>query len=77
MKVLIAEDNSVCQDIVKKIVEKRGHEVISARDGGEAWQLLQKNDIRIRPVALVIPACRFTAGHRTHMDWDSCFRERL
>lgn len=47
MKVLIAEDDVVSQNIVKKILEKWGHEVIAAKDGREAWQLLQKKDIRM------------------------------
>ncbi|MCK4486003.1 MAG: response regulator [Desulfobacterales bacterium] len=47
MKVLIAEDNVVSQNTMKKILEKWGHEVITAKDGREAWQLLQENHIRI------------------------------
>ena len=47
MKVLIAEDNAVSQNIIKKILENQGYEVITADNGRQAWELLQKNDIQI------------------------------
>jgi signal transduction histidine kinase len=47
MKVLIAEDNAVSQNIIKKIIENQGYEVITANNGRQAWELLQKNDIQI------------------------------
>ncbi len=47
MKVLIAEDNAVSQNIIKKILENQGYEVISADNGRQAWELLQKNNIQI------------------------------
>ena len=47
MKVLIAEDNMVSQNTMKKIFEKQGYEVITANNGRQAWELLQKNDIQI------------------------------
>lgn len=47
MEVLVAEDNRVTQNILKKILEQVGHEVITAKDGQEAWDLLQKNGVRM------------------------------
>ena len=47
MKVLIAEDNVVSQNIIKKILENQGYEVITANNGRQAWELLQKNDIQL------------------------------
>ncbi|MCK5507204.1 MAG: response regulator, partial [Desulfobacterales bacterium] len=47
MKVLIAEDNAVSQNIMKKILENQGYEVITVNNGRQAWELLQKNDIQI------------------------------
>ncbi|MGP8331728.1 MAG: response regulator [Methanosarcinaceae archaeon] len=47
MKVLIAEDNMVSQNIMKKILGNQGYEVITANNGRQAWELIQKNDIQI------------------------------
>ncbi len=47
MKILIAEDNLVSQNLVRKVLEKLGYEVITAKNGQEAWDLLQVNDIQM------------------------------
>ena len=39
MKVLIAEDDAVSRRLLQNHLEKWGHEVVVARDGGEAWAL--------------------------------------
>jgi two-component system, cell cycle response regulator len=44
MKVLIAEDESVSRTILKKAVEKFGHEVLAAEDGEKAWELFQDTE---------------------------------
>lgn len=41
MRVLIAEDDAVSRKVVKKAVEKLGHECVEARDGLEAWEAYQ------------------------------------
>ncbi len=41
MKVLIAEDDAVSRTILKKSVEKFGHECLAAEDGEKAWELFQ------------------------------------
>ena len=41
MKVLIAEDDAISRMILKKSVEKSGHECLVAEDGLWAWELYQ------------------------------------
>ena len=41
MKVLIAEDDAVSLTILKKAVERFGHECLVAEDGEKAWELFQ------------------------------------
>ncbi len=41
MKVLIAEDDAISRTILKKSVEKFGHECLVAEDGLQAWELYQ------------------------------------
>ena len=42
MKILLAEDITVTRKLVKRILENNGYKVIEARDGQEAWEILQK-----------------------------------
>lgn len=42
MKVLIAEDEAVSQAIVKRSIEKLGHECLVGKDGLEAWKIYQE-----------------------------------
>ena len=44
IKVLAAEDNPVFQQMLAKMLTKWGYEVVAARDGTEAWQILQRED---------------------------------
>ncbi|MEW6637884.1 MAG: ATPase, T2SS/T4P/T4SS family, partial [Actinomycetota bacterium] len=39
MKVLIAEDDAVSRTVVKKTIEKLGHECLVAEDGLDAWEM--------------------------------------
>ena len=41
MRVLIAEDDAISRTILKKAVEKFGHEALVAEDGEKAWELFQ------------------------------------
>lgn len=41
MRVLVAEDNSTSRLVLQKSLEKWGYEVITAKDGREAWDLAQ------------------------------------
>ena len=41
MKVLIAEDDAVSRTILRRAVEKFGHECLAAEDGRKAWEVYQ------------------------------------
>lgn len=41
MKILIADDDDGALRILKRYLEKWGHEVVEARDGDEAWHKLE------------------------------------
>lgn len=43
MKVLIAEDDPVSRTILRRAVEKSGHECLIAEDGEKAWELYRSN----------------------------------
>src|SRR5664280_2015057 len=41
MRVLAAEDNPVFQSVLRSMLTKWGYEAVVARDGNEAWAILQ------------------------------------
>jgi two-component system chemotaxis response regulator CheY len=43
LKILIAEDDAVSRTILRRAVEKLGHECQAAADGEEAWALYKEN----------------------------------
>jgi diguanylate cyclase (GGDEF)-like protein len=43
MTILVAEDNPVFQAMLKSMLVKWGYEVVAARDGSEAWDVLQSD----------------------------------
>ncbi len=43
MKILIAEDDFVSRTILKRAVEKLGHECLAADDGERAWELYRES----------------------------------
>jgi two-component system chemotaxis response regulator CheY len=47
MKILIAEDDSVSALILRNWLEKLGREVVVARDGADAWEQAQHEDVRL------------------------------
>ena len=47
MKVLAVEDDNVARAILKRSLERLGHEVAEARDGEEAWAMWQKDRPRV------------------------------
>ncbi len=51
MRVLIAEDDLTSRLVLQKNMEKWGYEVLSASDGDQAWEELQKPDA---PALLVL-----------------------
>jgi diguanylate cyclase (GGDEF)-like protein len=44
LRVLVAEDNPVFQAMLRNILTKWGYDAVAARDGEEAWKILQSND---------------------------------
>lgn len=44
MKILIAEDEPISNLWLKTLLNKWGYEVISTRNGGEAWEVLSSDD---------------------------------
>src|SRR5436305_396110 len=47
MKILIAEDDLLSALILRKTLEKMGHEVVAAVDGADAWERVEQEDIRL------------------------------
>ena len=47
MKILIAEDDFISCKALENNLKEWGYEVVSARDGNEAWDLARANDIRL------------------------------
>jgi two-component system cell cycle response regulator len=47
MKILIAEDDFISCKALENNLKEWGYEVVSARDGNEAWEFARKNDIRL------------------------------
>ncbi len=55
IKVLIAEDNSVSAKILQKNIKDWGYEVVLVRDGREAWQAFQSEDIKLAVLDWMMP----------------------
>lgn len=41
MQILVAEDDAVTREVLKRLLVATGHEVTEAVDGAQAWQVLQ------------------------------------
>jgi CheY-like chemotaxis protein len=55
-KILVADDDPAILRLIKMILEKEGYEVIGARDGKEAYKLLQENgDVLAAVLDVVMP----------------------
>ena len=44
MRILVADDNPVFQDVLRTMLTSWGYEVVVACDGDQAWSLLQADD---------------------------------
>ncbi len=53
--ILVAEDSSITQDLLKLVLNQRGHEVHLVDDGAEALDALQKNNYDIALVDFHLP----------------------
>jgi sigma-B regulation protein RsbU (phosphoserine phosphatase) len=47
MKILAVEDDAVARAVLRQALRRLGHEAIEAADGEEAWELLQKEPVRV------------------------------
>lgn len=53
-KILVADDDPAILRLVKAIVEKEGFEVITARDGKEAYKVLQSGETFVAAIFDVV-----------------------
>ncbi len=44
MRILVADDSPIFREVLQRMLESWGHDVTVARDGQEAWVLLQAED---------------------------------
>ena len=47
MKILAVEDDPVARAVLRKALQKLGHEVIEAKDGQEAWAVMEAEPVRV------------------------------
>jgi sigma-B regulation protein RsbU (phosphoserine phosphatase) len=47
MKVLTVEDDAVARGVLRQALKRLDHEVVEAPDGAAAWELLQKEPVRV------------------------------
>jgi signal transduction histidine kinase len=47
MEILIAKDDPISGKLLGKVIESMGHQVLLAKDGLEAWEIIQKKKIKM------------------------------
>ncbi len=66
MKVLIVDDDPVTRSLLKAFLHKWGYEVVIARGGTEAWEILQEPEspslVNVRLQEKVLESPKFTIG---------------
>jgi two-component system, cell cycle response regulator len=72
MKILVADDNIVFQDVLRNMLASWGYDVVVASSGSEAWSVLQQPDApRLAILDWMMPGmdgvevCRRARGSRT------------
>ncbi len=55
MDVLIAEDEFITRNLLQKFIEMMGYQVLVAEDGLQAWDLFQKNDVKMVITDWIMP----------------------
>ena len=55
MKILIAEDDDVSRFLLERLLEKRGHDLISAANGLEALKAYKENDVDMAILDWMMP----------------------
>jgi DNA-binding response OmpR family regulator len=74
MKILAVEDDAVARAVLRQALRRLGHEAIEAGDGEEAWELLQKEPVRVIVSDWLMPKldglelCR-RVRQRTHAEY--------
>jgi len=47
VKILIAEDDNIAEKVLRLTLQHFKHEVVSARDGAEAWEAFDRDPVRV------------------------------
>jgi len=47
VRILAVEDDKIALMVIRQALIRLGHEVLEARDGREAWKILQKETVRV------------------------------
>lgn len=47
MRIIAVEDDKVALTVIRQALIRLGHEVLEARDGKEAWKILQREPVRV------------------------------
>lgn len=47
VKILAVEDDAVARAVLRKALRKLGHDVIEAKDGREAWAIMEAEPVRV------------------------------
>lgn len=55
MEVLIADDDFVSSSLVQKVLESSGHKTLIAENGLKAWELVQRNNIKMVITDWIMP----------------------
>ena len=55
MKILIVDDDSMSLALLQRVLEQSGHEVVTAKDGEEAWAILTRGGIQLAIVDWMMP----------------------
>lgn len=55
-RILVADDDPLEQQILSTVLEKNGHKMILAKDGRQAWDLLQQENLRFLITDWSMPA---------------------
>lgn len=72
MKILVADDDSISQKMIRRILEDLGHEVLIADDGLGAWEIIQTEKLRmvitdwVMPIMDGLELCRMVRQNQTN-----------
>lgn len=57
MRILVAEDDSLSQTLLARVLTDMGHQVVSATDGEEAWEAFRKEPFPVVVTDWLMPNC--------------------